>query len=285
MVVQPRPGWRDPGHRPRRPAPATTAPRPPGGAVVASLRGAFTAVRARHHPHRGMDRSRSSGFVVDARCRRSDSGPVRTTHVHSAGRAELPPLADEDLVERARTDPDAFAELYRRYVNRVHAFVYRRSRSTEIADEITSATFERALRALPGFRWREGGFQAWLYRIAANELASHYRRAQRQHSERGQRAARQLHEASTAVEHPLDNDEGDLVLQALGRLNERYQRAITLRYLTGLSPEEAAHAMGLNKATLAVVLHRALGALRKAMHELERDARRSAAADDGTAAR
>ena len=75
------------------------------------------------------------------------------------------------------------------------------------------------------------------------------------------------------------------MLQALGRLNERYQRAITLRYLTGLSPEDAAHAMGLNKATLAVVLHRALGALRKAMHELERDAERSAAAGEGTASR
>ena len=285
MVVQPRPGWRDPGHRPRRPALATTPPRPPCGAVVASLRGASTAVRARYHPLVEVDLSRTRRFMVVARCGRSDSGPVRTTHVHSAGRAELPPLADEDLVERARTDPDAFAELYRRYVNRVHAFVYRRSRSTEIADEITSATFERALRALPGFRWREGGFQAWIYRIAANELASHYRRAQRQHSERGQRAARQLHEASTTVEHPLDNDDGDLVLQALGRLNERYQRAITLRYLTGLSPEDAAHAMGLNKATLAVVLHRALGALRKAMHELERDAQRSVAAGEGTAGR
>jgi RNA polymerase sigma-70 factor, ECF subfamily len=285
MVVQPRPGWRDPGHRPRRPPHATTAPRPPGGVVVANLRGASTAVRARYRPLGRLGLSRACWFMVGSRCRRSDSGPVRTTHVHLAGRAELPPLADEDLVERARTDPDAFAELYRRYVNRVHAFVYRRSRSTEIADEITSATFERALRALPGFRWREGGFQAWIYRIAANELASHYRKAQRQHSERGQRAARQLHEASTVVEHPLDNDDGDLVLQALGRLNERYQRAITLRYLTGLSPEEAANAMGLNKATLAVVLHRALGALRKAMNELERDAPRSAATGDGTARR
>ena len=273
MVVQPRPGWRDPGHRPRRPAHTTTAPRPPGGAVVASLRGAVHRRACPAPPSWAVGPRRDpAGSWWVRECGRSDSGPVRTTHVHLAGRAELPPLADEDLVERARTDPDAFAELYRRYVNRVHAFVYRRSRSTEIADEITSATFERALRALPGFRWREGGFQAWIYRIAANELASHYRKAQRQHSERGQRAARQLHEASTTVEHPLDNDDGDLVLQALGRLNERYQRAITLRYLTGLSPEEAAHAMGLNKATLAVVLHRALGALRKAMHELERDA-------------
>jgi RNA polymerase sigma-70 factor, ECF subfamily len=221
--------------------------------------------------------------MVGARRCRSDSGSVRTTHVHLAGRAEPPPLADEDLVERARTDPDAFAELYRRYVNRVHAFVYRRSRSTELADEITSATFERALRALPGFRWREGGFQAWIYRIAANELASHYRRAQRQQSERGQRAARQLHEDSTADDLPLDDGDGEVVLQALSRLNERYQRAITLRYLAGLSPEDAARAMGLNKATLAVVLHRALGALRRAMNELERDARRSWPVDGGAA--
>ena len=194
---------------------------------------------------------------------------MRTSHVHLAGQPAAAPLPEEDLVERARSDPDAFAELYRRYVTRVHAFVYRRSRSRELADEITSSTFERALRALPSFRWRDGGFQAWLFRIAANELASHYRRAQRLQSERGQRAARQLHEdADPAGEPALGSDDEDLVLKALGRLNERYQRAITLRYLAGLSAEDAAHAMGLNKATLAVVLHRALGALRKAMNDL-----------------
>jgi RNA polymerase sigma-70 factor (ECF subfamily) len=58
------------------------------------------------------------------------------------------------------------------------------------------------------------------------------------------------------------------VLEALGQLNERYQRAITLRYLSGLSPEDAAHAMELSKATFAVVLHRAMGALRKAVDQL-----------------
>jgi RNA polymerase sigma-70 factor (ECF subfamily) len=193
---------------------------------------------------------------------------VRFSHVRSAGPAQPTPLPDEDLVERARTDPDAFAELYRRYVQRVHAFVYRRSRSSELAEEITASTFERALRALPSFRWRDGGFQAWLYRIAANELATHYRKAQRQHSERGQRAARQLHDVVPATEPSLDAGDSSPVLEALGQLNERYQRAITLRYLSGLSPEDAAHAMELSKATFAVVLHRAMGALRKAVDQL-----------------
>ena len=169
---------------------------------------------------------------------------MRTTHVHLAGRAELPPLADEDLVERARTDPDAFAELYRRYVNRVHAFVYRRSRSTEIADEITSATFERALRALPGFRWREGGFQAWIYRIAANELASHYRRAQRQHSERGQRQRA----SCTRPAPPSSTRSTTTTATWCSRPSAASMSATSAPspcVLTGLSPEDAAHAMGL----------------------------------------
>jgi RNA polymerase sigma-70 factor (ECF subfamily) len=180
------------------------------------------------------------------------------------GSAPLPE-AEHELVERARTDPDAFAELYRRYVHAVHAFAYRRSRSMEVADEITSSTFERALRGLPKFRWRDGGFRAWLYRIAANELASYYRRAQRQRSDRGQQAARHLHDGPTLDEPSLASDHGDVLLVALGTLNERYQRVITLRYLAGLSPDDAAAAMGLSKPTLAVLLHRALRALRRAI--------------------
>jgi RNA polymerase sigma-70 factor (ECF subfamily) len=180
------------------------------------------------------------------------------------------PVAEEELVERARTDPNAFAELYRRHVNAVHAFAYRRSRSMELADEITASTFERALRALPGFTWRDGGFKAWLYRIAANELASHYRKAQRLNSPRGRRAAAELH-ADVVEDEPPAVAAADNVqlLAALGTLNERYQRVITLRYLAGLSPDEAAAAMQVSKATLAVVLHRALGALRRAMDALD----------------
>jgi RNA polymerase sigma-70 factor, ECF subfamily len=186
------------------------------------------------------------------------------------GPSELP-VSEEELVEQAKDDPEAFAELYRRYVRPIHGFAYRRSGSVEVADEITSSTFERALRGLPSFRWRDGGFRAWLYRIAANELASHYRSVQRQRSDRGQQAARQLHEAVT-IDEDVVGDDGRLVLEALDRLNERYQQVITLRYLSGLSAEEAAAAMGVSKGTLAVVLHRALRSLRRVVADGEQAA-------------
>jgi RNA polymerase sigma-70 factor (ECF subfamily) len=175
---------------------------------------------------------------------------------------------ERGLAEAACTSPEAFAVLYRRYVRRVHAFAYRRSGSREVAEEVTSATFERAWRAMPGFRWQGGGFGAWLFAIAAREVASWYRRNARHGKPRAQRALRLLHPGDEVDDHEdrLGNeDDLTLLREALSTLPERYQEVISLRHLAGLEPGEAAAAMGCTKAVLAVTLHRATKALRRAI--------------------
>jgi RNA polymerase sigma-70 factor (ECF subfamily) len=187
--------------------------------------------------------------------------------------------ADEDdreperaCVERARSgEPDAFASLYREYLPRIHAFAYRRTHSRELAEDVTAATFERAFRQLDRFEWRGGGFGAWLFRIASNELADHYRRQQRSRGERGQQAMSALHSASAHddVDRVERGGEGTRrLMAALATLNPRYQEAIQLRYLAELSHEEAAEAMGASKPVMAVTLTRAMKALKKAMDKM-----------------
>jgi len=196
--------------------------------------------------------------------------------------ASLPMLVvdavdERGLAEAARTSPDAFAVLYRRYVGRIHAFAYRRSGSREVAEEVTSATFERAWRAMPAFEWRGGGFKAWLFAIAARELAGWYRRHSRAGNERAQRALRLLHSDDVVHDDERASAEDDLgqLREALSTLPQRYQDAISLRHLAGLDAEEAAAAMGCTKAVLAVTLHRATKALRRAI-----EGRRSFDEDD-----
>jgi RNA polymerase sigma-70 factor (ECF subfamily) len=171
------------------------------------------------------------------------------------------------LVERARADPSAFAELYRRYLPRVYAFAFRRTGAPEVAEDITSATFERALRNLGAFSWRPGGFGPWLFRIASNELVDHYRRTVRAGSARAEDAARRLQ--AQAAPDPADEvgarDAITELLAAMDELSPRYQQALSLRYLSGLTPDEAARALGTSKATMAVVVHRATRALRRAL--------------------
>jgi len=178
------------------------------------------------------------------------------------------PFDEQSLVERARTDRDAFAELYRLYLPRIYAFAYRRCGSRPLAEDVTAATFEEALRSLPSFVAKGGGFGPWLFRIAANEIVDHYRADERARGRTGHRALTLLAIPAGGVEAGADLESGEdhqRLLAALGTLTPRYQKAISLRYLAGLSHEEAAEAMGTTKPVMAVTLHRALRALRRVL--------------------
>lgn len=170
---------------------------------------------------------------------------------------------ERSLVESARTDANAFAELYRRYVERIYTYCYRRSGSAAVAEDVTSATFEKALKGLPRYKWREPGIGPWLFRIASNEFVNHLRSTSKH-----DRAARSVtHQRGREIHSDMeaamaDNSE---LRQALAAIHPRYQRALSLRYFADLTNDEAAAAMGVSRATMAVIVHRGMTALRKAV--------------------
>jgi RNA polymerase sigma-70 factor (ECF subfamily) len=182
------------------------------------------------------------------------------------------PVDEERLVELARTDRQAFAELYRRHVGTVYGHLVRQCGSKQVAEDVTSATFERALRHIGEFRWQPPGIRPWLLRIASNELAGWYRREGRSERPRGQYALRALSSVGGQAEHgPGGDDEAfdtstlAQVQAALRTLPARYQEVIGLRLVAGLSADETARTLGWSKPTVAVTLHRAVVALRRAM--------------------
>ena|SRR5947207_3786586 len=83
---------------------------------------------------------------------------------------------DRRLIEAARLNRSRFAELYENNFDRVYAFVARRTANREEAQDLTADVFHRALASLESFTWQGAPFIAWLYGIATNVLAAHYRR-------------------------------------------------------------------------------------------------------------
>ena len=130
-----------------------------------------------------------------------------------------------------------------------------------------AATFEAALRTIGSFRWGAGGVAPWLFRIAANQVIAHHRREGRPTSPKGQLAMARLHQPAHHDEPPALADGPDL-RPALDRLSPRYQKAISLRYLADLDHDQAAKAMGMAKPAFAVVLSRALKAMRRELENL-----------------
>ncbi len=81
------------------------------------------------------------------------------------------------LLCRAKGDPDAFADFYDAYVERVLVFLARRLLDGETALDLTSETFAKALQKRHQFRGRSAEQeQAWLFAIARSELSHFWRR-------------------------------------------------------------------------------------------------------------
>ena len=64
----------------------------------------------------------------------------------------LPRAYEDQLVERAKSDADAFGELYSAYFGQIYRFVYSRMRDQDAAEDVTSEVFFKALRAIGRYK-------------------------------------------------------------------------------------------------------------------------------------
>jgi RNA polymerase sigma-70 factor (ECF subfamily) len=140
-------------------------------------------------------------------------------------------------------------------IRRVYAYVAYRVGDGPDAEDITSSTFERAVRYRSSFDARRGEPAAWLIGIARREIALHF---------------------GGSVETPGEIPElealGDLALDsatrldlqaAVAALDARDRELIALRYGADLTARQIGEVLELKTNAVEVALHRALGRLRE----------------------
>ncbi len=164
---------------------------------------------------------------------------------------------DRGLIEAARADPARFAELYDRYVDRIYAFVSRRTHDRTAAEDITADVFEHALAHLDRFEWRGVPFSAWLFRIAANAIADRWRRD-----------ARDANDVRTDVPDASECDDLErrvMLFQLVDRLPTVQRQVIQMRFVEEKSLREVAAALARSEGAVKQLQLRALERLRKGM--------------------
>lgn len=174
---------------------------------------------------------------------------------------------DEALVARCRAgDEDAFAELVRRYSERVFRLVVSilGSEFRADAEEVTQEVFLRVHHALAGFR-NEAQFSSWIYRIGFNQAANLKARVRYRAPHLSEDA---LAGAASPLMGPHERLETTRRQQALAEcmheLPDVYQSALRLYYWMNESIAEIAPLLGLAENTVKSYLHRA----RHLLHEM-----------------
>jgi RNA polymerase sigma-70 factor, ECF subfamily len=166
--------------------------------------------------------------------------------------------SDTDLVEAARAgDHHAFAQLLRRYDDRMRGLAYKLLADRSKMDDALQESYLKAFRALD--RFKEGSdFGTWLYRITYNTCIDELRRARR---------------SPLAPADPVEPSSGrpgperevtaaESVRQALATLPPDQRLTVVLVDGEGFDNATAAKILGVAPGTVASRLHRARAALR-----------------------
>ena len=167
-------------------------------------------------------------------------------------------------------DPDAWERLYRRFYPGLYSYARRRVPSATAAEDAVSETMKRAIGSIGRFRWRGGGYGAWLYGILRNVVHEGQRvdaRAQ---------PVGELPETLPEVsDDPADEMEAstrrELLRAAFSRLSPEDQELLELRVVARLSAAEVARVVGKRPGAVRTAQSRAVARLRSLWEEVDRD--------------
>jgi len=163
-------------------------------------------------------------------------------------------------------DVDLFDRVYRDCGTAVLGYALRRCDSREDALDVVAETFAIAWRRRTDLPPDPGEVRPWLFGIARNCLANSLRSTGRA-GRLGERLAASFAPGAVpdpAVLHEQSADAGR-VRAALLELSDEDRELLTLIAWEGLTPAQAAAALGLTAGTARVRLHRARGRLRAAL--------------------
>lgn len=174
--------------------------------------------------------------------------------------AELP--EEQLLVLASEFDEFALGEIYERYEAKIYSYIYRRTGSPALAEDLTGQVFLKMLEAIRAEKSWHSSFSGWLYRIAHNLVIDYYRRRDRRQYVSIEDAPNLKAEKDDPVKAAELNLDSEKLRSAIQRLTVEQAQVVSLRFLEGYSIGEVAEMMEKSEGAIKALQYRAVATLR-----------------------
>ena len=171
---------------------------------------------------------------------------------------------EEKVVQRAqKSDPNAFAELYDEYFDKIYRYIVLKIGDRVEAEDITQQVFLKAYQSISSFKWKGVPFSAWLYRIAHNLIVDYLRKSTKRPDT--------LPDEAVVTDNPSNRPEEliekrmdiEQVIEAARHLTEAQREVISLRFAGEMPIAQVAKIMGKSQGAIKALQHSAIVSLRK----------------------
>ena len=166
-------------------------------------------------------------------------------------------------------DSRAFETLVLAYQDRIYSFIYNIVRNEMDAEEIGQDVFVKAYKNLDRFKG-EAKFSTWLYSIAHNTAASHFRKKRIKTNSLEEDSPAMGFESSleTSLESIKKEERDKYIELAMDKMAPQQRMLIQLFYLDENSIKEIIEITGLSEGSIKTGLMRARNKLYKLLEEL-----------------
>ena len=181
---------------------------------------------------------------------------------------------EKEIIKSAQKDQEVFVEIYDQYYPQIFSYILKRTANLEIAQDITSETFFKALNKLWQFRWRNIPFSSWLYKIATNEINQYFRKGKYKSisleilQEQGFEpiSSNNLETEIIKAQEELQKHQDFLTCQKkISQLDIKYQEVLTLKFFEQKKIKEISQILSKSESTIKSLLRRGLKNLQKEM--------------------
>lgn len=169
--------------------------------------------------------------------------------------------------------PQDFEAWFHEHQSAVYRYVRFRVATREVAEDVTSEVFMKALRSLHRYDETLASPRTWLLRIARNAVTDHLRALKRRGSLHVSldRVPDLVADVPSQEERVVRQERIQRLLNGSQTLRKADQEILSLRYGTGLDNSEIAEHLGISNNAVAVRLHRALKRLKSAVDRDDTD--------------
>ena len=158
--------------------------------------------------------------------------------------------------------PPTFAAVAEELLDDVYGYLLYLTKNWALAEDLTSETFETALRRWKRFDPRRGTPRAWLLAIARSTALDWFRADSRRRRREERAEAR---EPRTEGDPGLGEGFSEELEESLRALSAGEREVIALRVVLDLDGEETARLLGISPTAVSTRLHRALTKLEERM--------------------
>jgi RNA polymerase sigma factor (sigma-70 family) len=162
---------------------------------------------------------------------------------------------------------ETFARLYDEHMPKVYRYIYYKVNDQELAEDLTANVFEKALVNFAKYSSDKASFSTWVFAIARNTIADHYR-AQPKVNVTSIDEAVDMPSREPGPEDVTEDDEEKQVLRVcITRLLQDEQEIVRLKFAMEMTNRDIARATGLTESNVGVKLYRIVRKLRESFQE------------------